>query len=163
MIRSRTRTMKTLVFLGGAVVLCLVLLSTACGDDDEDSAGGGETPTLSAGPTTSEGAVGETAQTAFEIKMIPTLKFDMTELSIPADESVTITTENTDDGELHNFAIYASRDSAETGDDPLIATEICAAPCSEEASVNLTSGEYFFRCDVHPNDMTGTLTVEGEG
>jgi plastocyanin len=42
------------------------------------------------------------------------------------------------------------------------ATKIRAGPDTQELTVEggLPAGEYFFRCDVHPTIMTGTLIVE---
>jgi plastocyanin len=73
---------------------------------------------------------------------------------------VTITVTNTDTGISHNFAVYTSKDAAESGEDALAATDICAGPCSDAVTVNLSPGEYFFRCEVHPSLMNGTLIVQ---
>ena len=106
-------------------------------------------------------AAGETPAggTAAEIKMVPVLLFDKTELTIAADTDVTITADNAEDAIPHNFAVYTSRDAAESGEDALATTEICNGPCIETATVNLSAGEYFFRCDVHPIQMIGALVV----
>ena len=130
----RSRIFVALLALGA-----LLVVAAACGGN---GGGGGETP-----------AAGETPA---EIKMLPGLKFDTGELTIAADTAVTITADNTDD--IHNFAVYTS-DPGEGGE--LIAqTEIHKAPFVDEVTVNLAAGEYFFRCDVHPGIMTGTLIVE---
>lgn len=92
--------------------------------------------------------------------MIPTIQFDMEELAIPANEDATITADNTDDGILHNFAVYNSGDEAEGGEGAIAATEECTAPCTDSVTLNLPPGEYFFRCDFHPQQMTGTLVVQ---
>jgi plastocyanin len=114
-------------------------------------------PAASPTPATDETPAGGAAA---EIKMIPTLAFDKTELTIPADTEVTITVDNADIGVPHNFAVYTSRDAAESGEAALVATDICIGPCTDTATLNLGVGEYFFRCDVHPTIMVGTITVE---
>ncbi len=88
--------------------------------------------------------------------MIPTIQFDKAELSIPADTDVTVTADNTDDGVSHNFSVYTDESASEN----LGKTEICSGPCTDEVTLNLSAGEYFFRCDVHTTVMTGTLIVQ---
>ena len=92
------------------------------------------------------------------IAMIPTLKFDQTSLSIPANEEVVIQAANKDGSVTHNFAVYQSRAAAEGRQAALGATRICSR-CEEDLTLNLQPASYFFKCDVHPN-MTGTLTAE---
>jgi plastocyanin len=132
-----------LALLGGALAV-----AAACNGDNGDS----EAPAAVQTPAADE----DTA----EIKMIPTIRFDKSELTIAADTNVTITVENADDGVRHNFAVYESEDDALGGEDPIAETEICTAPCVDTVTLNLSAGEYFFRCEVHPSQMTGTLIAE---
>lgn len=146
---------RSRIFLAPLVLGAALLVAAACsGDSDggETPSGGGETP--AAGQTPTGG--GATA----EISMIPTIQFDTSELTIAADTDVTITADNTDPGISHNFAVYSSRDAADSGEDALAATETCAGSCTDEVTLNLSPGEYFFRCQVHPSQMTGTLVVQ---
>ena len=138
----RSPIFVALLALGAAL-----LVAAACGGDGD----GEETPVADETPA---------GGTAAEIKMVPTIKFDKTELTIAADTGVTITADNTDTGISHNFAVYTSRDDADNGEGALAATETCTAPCTDAATLDLVAGEYFFRCDVHPAQMTGTLVVE---
>ena len=117
---------------------------------------GQRAPASAATPAAAETPAGGTA---VEIKMLPDSKFDKTELTIPADTDVTITADNTNTGIPHNFAVYSSRDAAESGEDALAATELCTAPCTNTVTLNLSAGEYFFRCDIHPIQMTGQIVV----
>ncbi len=137
------RSRVSLAFLALGLAL---ILAVACNGDD---GGGGETPV--AGETPPGG--GDTAG----IQMVPGNAFDTRELTIAAGVAVTITADNTDG--FHSFAVYNSRDEAEGGSEPIDETETCNAPCVDSVSVNLAAGEYFFRCEVHPTIMTGTLTV----
>jgi plastocyanin len=148
--------MFILSFVRSHILVALLVLgavlsvAAACGSD-----GGqmpvGETPVADGTPT----GGGATA----EIRMVPRIRFDRAELTIAADTETTITAENTDAGVSHNFAVYASRHAAESGEEALAATEVCNAPCSDAVTLKLSAGEYFFRCEVHPNHMTGTLIV----
>ncbi len=140
---GRWRVAPLLALLAGALAVI-----AACDGDNGDSEG----PAAVETPPVEE----DTA----EIKMIPTIRFDRSELTIPADTNVTITVENADDGVAHNFAVYESEDAAVGGEDRIAETEICFGPCVRTLRVNLSAGEYFFRCEVHPSEMTGTLIVE---
>ena len=140
----RSRIFVALLALGAVLVV-----AAACnGDDDggaDETPSGGETPT----------AGGATA----EIKMLPGITFDTAELTIAADADVTVTADNTDG--THNFAVYNSRDEAEDpAIEPIGQTVIETAPFVDTVTLNLAAGEYFFRCDVHPNIMTGTLIAQ---
>ena len=119
----------------------VVLLAAGCGND---SSGGDKTP--AAGQTPSGGATAE-------IKMVAGTAFDRAELTIAAGVDVEVTADNTDG--THNFSVYEDESAQEN----LGKTEICTAPCTDTVTLNLPAGEYFFRCEVHPTLMTGTLTA----
>ena len=140
----RSRVSPAFLALGLALVL-----AAACNSDDDG--GGGTTP--AAGETPDAGGA------SAEIKMLPGITFDTDELTIAADADVTITADNTDG--FHNFAVYNSRDEAEDpAIEPIGQTEIESAPFVDTVTLNLAAGEYFFRCEVHPSNMTGTLIVQ---
>ena len=87
-------------------------------------------------------------------------------MTIAADTDVTVTADNTADwaptynllARTHSFAVYTSAPAE--GGDLIGETEICAAPCVDTVSLNLAAGDYFFRCEVHPIQMTGTLIAQ---
>ncbi len=148
-------------FVLAALVVTFVL-AFAIGNNDggiggeeveEDGAGAEETP--SDGGTTGEGTV-------VEIAMIPVILFDTTDVTVPAGQTVTLTADNLDPGIIHNWAVYESREVAESeGPSAAIAlTEICI-DCTETITFEPPpAGDYFFRCDVHPIQMVGTFIVE---
>jgi plastocyanin len=86
------------------------------------------------------------------------ISFDSTRIQVPAGASVTIKFTNRDNGIPHNFAVYESPAAKKsifkgkniTGPDTI--TYTFTAPDKP--------GNYFFRCDVHPSRMTGTLVVQ---
>lgn len=138
------------------LVLALALVAAACGGDDDDDA----TPTATGTPTPAATTTPPPAASTFEIKMVPVISFDIDELTIPADTDVTIVADNTETAILHNLSIWESEEAALSGGDSIAITPICNGPCVEELTVNVSAGEYFFRCDVHPLTMAGTLIAE---
>jgi plastocyanin len=86
------------------------------------------------------------------------MAFDASTITVPAGVEVTIIFDNQDDGILHNVAVYTDSSAAEeiyvgeTITGPSVITYTFTAP--EEP------GTYFFRCDVHPQQMTGDFIVE---
>ncbi len=141
----------------GCTIAALPLLVSCNGGD-----GGDRTPTAEETPALDETpAVSETpAQggAAPDIKMIGVRSFDRSELTIAADAEVTIVAENTDG--LHSFAVFAGEEYAPGLVEPLARTDACFSPCTVTVSVNLTPGEYVFRCQVHPEEMVGTLIAQ---
>lgn len=127
------------------LVAVALLAFAACGEGEERPA----TPTATASPT------GTPAAATATIKMVPTISFDTDELQVAAG-TVTFTADNTDTGVSHNFAVYT--DEAFT--DLVGQTKICTAPCTETVTLTLEPGDYFFRCEVHPKQMTGKIKVE---
>jgi plastocyanin len=82
--------------------------------------------------------------------------FDTDQLTLPADTETTIEFIN-DDTVAHNFSIYED-DSAEA--DLFIGQEIGGGASTDYSIPPLEPGEFFFRCDLHPTSMIGTVTVE---
>jgi plastocyanin len=83
------------------------------------------------------------------------LKFSATTVSVPANERFQIVFDNQESAP-HNVAIY--RDSSAT--DQVFRSEPFSGPAMVTYDAPaLTSGTYFFRCDLHP-DMSGELVVE---
>jgi cytochrome c oxidase subunit II len=85
------------------------------------------------------------------------IAFDTNNIIVSAGATITINFNNKDTGVPHNFAVYTDssattvifRGNNITG--PNTTTYTFKAPSKP--------GKYFFRCDVHPTQMTGTLEV----
>jgi plastocyanin len=80
--------------------------------------------------------------------------FEQTTLTAPAGEAFTLALIN-EDALPHNVAIYTDSSASEEiyiGEYVTDGTIVYDVPALE-------AGEYFFRCDLHP-EMTGTLVVE---
>jgi plastocyanin len=95
-----------------------------------------------------------------EIRMIPTIRFDASELRVRQGE-VTVRADNADAPLSHDWALYQSRGEAEGGAKPIASTKICSAPCTDDVTFSTPPpGEYFFRCQIHPQQMFGKFIVE---
>ncbi len=85
------------------------------------------------------------------------LKFSTDALTFTAGKPTTLHFENNDAGIAHNFSIYtdSSATTAKFKGDPN------TGPTAVDYDIpKLPAGTYFFRCDIHPGTMTGTLTVK---
>jgi plastocyanin len=83
--------------------------------------------------------------------------FDKSDLSVSANAAFTIAFDNQDAGIPHNVAIYTDK-SATTN---LFRGQTVTGPATQDYAVPaLQPGTYYFRCDVHPTVMFGTLTVK---
>jgi len=162
----RNRSLSIAVIVGLLLVAGLV---AACGDDDNKSSAATRTtqPSSSRSANKTPAASGSrtpaasaSAAASAEIKMIPTLKFDKTELTIAANKAVTLTVDNTDTGVQHSFVLYKSKADADANKSELASTKVCMGSCKETVELNLPPGDYFFHCSVHPAQMTGTLTAK---
>lgn len=126
-----------------AGILALALAACASGDASP-SHGGGHGVTL----TVTDGAVEITADD---------LAFNASVIEATAGEAFTVTLVNNESAQ-HNFSVYT-----EEGGDVIVQGGVIGGP---EQSVPvevpaLEAGEYFFVCDIHANDMTGTIVVSG--
>jgi plastocyanin len=104
------------------------------------------------GPATCEPAPGaDVTVCAFDDQA-----FVPVELEAPAGEAFTLAFANEDPGVQHNVAIYVDEGAGE----PIAVGEQVAGPATTSLDVpSQEAGSYFFRCDVHPTTMTGTIEV----
>lgn len=86
------------------------------------------------------------------------LRFDLSTITVSAGVEVTITQDNRDAGVPHNVAIYTNP-SAQSA---IFVGELTTGPSVDDYVFDApeTPGNYFFRCDVHPDTMTGAFIVE---
>ena len=128
--------------------LTLGLALAACSGGDEPSEPG----------ATGAGSGGSTATVeggAVEISA-DNLEFSVTTIEAPAGEDFTITLVN-DDSAPHNISIYTEEGGEQLALGP-------TAEGGQTVTTDVTAlepGEYFFVCDIHPTEMTGTLVVSG--
>jgi plastocyanin len=161
----RSRRLLAFTFLA---IAPLALVAVACGG------GGGKatatstrpaaaTPTRPAASPTGtplpEATTAPAAETV-EISAVPHIKFDKDTITVKAGSQVTLKFTNSDTSVPHNWAAYT--DSTATTPIPGAQTAVCTGPCEEDITFTAPDqpGDYFFRCDVHPTAMTGTLVVQ---
>ena len=115
------------------------------------------TPAGSATPGGSPTPTVPPVLSAFVIKMLAPTKFDVNELRLPANTEVTVRADNQESGVFHSWSAYTDDSATEK----IAGTELCTGPCIKEVRFTTPdAGEYFFRCDVHPQVMLGALVVE---
>jgi plastocyanin len=84
------------------------------------------------------------------------IAFDKTDLTVASGGPVTIDFDNQDANTPHNVSVYAD----EAGTQSIFAGDLVTGPAKAEYTFDAPPpGSYFFRCDVHPDQMHGTLTV----
>ena len=111
----------------------LALGAAACGDT---------TPPESAEPASTTATI-----------VADDIAFDTTELDVTAGDTLTITLDNRDDAVAHNLHVQG----AAGGD---AKTEIEEGPTTQTLDVSFDeAGEFEYFCDVHPQQMRGTVTV----
>jgi len=108
-------------------------------------------PTMAA--TTTQGT-GSTVQLTLTAQNIA---FDKSTLMVPAGSFVTMTFNNKDAGVPHNFALYTDSHANQKIFAGSFVTGVQTVTYTFRAPA--TPGSYFFRCDVHPETMTGTFVV----
>jgi plastocyanin len=86
------------------------------------------------------------------------LAFDKRTITASPGVDVTVTLDNQDAGVLHNVSFYTNR-SAST---KIFVGELKAGVTQsvEKFKSPGSAGNYFFRCDAHPDQMTGTFVVK---
>lgn len=87
--------------------------------------------------------------------------FDPSELTLAAGETVTYSLTN-DGSAIHNMRIAGADNQYDTDDDAVSDPDLFTAGTTGtiEWTVPDSPGTYDFRCDFHPTDMVGTITVQ---
>jgi len=85
------------------------------------------------------------------------IAFDTSTITLNAGQASTITFTN-DDGVQHNIAMFPSESDLAN---PLFRGDLITGPDTIDYTIPaLDSGEFYFHCDIHPLQMTGTVVVQ---
>jgi len=117
------------------------------------------TPAPTTSTSTSTPPVSTTPGAAVTIDlMAQNMAFDKSTITVTAGASVTINFNNKDGGIPHNFALYMDS----TASTPIFVGQTITGPATivYTFAAPATPGTYFFRCDVHPTQMTGQFIVQ---
>ena len=116
------------------------------------------TETAATIPATANPITGGGGGTATVDLAAANLAFNASTITVPAGAEVTVNFDNMDDGIPHNVAVYMDSSATEE----IFVGETITGPA--ETTYTFTApeepGTYFFRCDVHPQQMTGDFIVE---
>ena len=86
------------------------------------------------------------------------MSFSTSTITVPVGAQVSINFHNNDSGIPHNLAVYTDS----TAKTSIYVGQIINGVSSMTYTFTApaTAGTYFFRCDVHPNSMTGKFIVQ---
>jgi plastocyanin len=126
----------------------------------------GQAPSASASPQASPSAgascqpSGSTSVTVTAAVGASVKGFAQTCLAVPAGKVFSVTLKNDDPGVLHTWALFTNSGAAQRLGGAASASEAITGPDQKTYQLKaLQPGMYFYRCDVHPTVMTGTLVV----
>ena len=107
------------------------------------------------------GPIGAAGQPVNVTVVAKDLKFDKTQIAVAAAAELTVTLDNEDAGVSHNIAFYPSARQTSAGD-RIAGLDTFPGPAKMDVkfTVPAKAGKYFYRCDVHPDLMTGQLAVQ---
>jgi plastocyanin len=134
-----------------AVVLILLLAGlTGC------SSATASPSIVSTSTTVSSQATGSTGQTVNLTLTSVNMAFDQNTITIPAGASIVMKFVN-QDRVPHNFAMYTDSSAAKA---IFVGENITNSTVTYKFAAPSAPGKYFFRCDVHPKTMVGTVVVQ---
>jgi plastocyanin len=112
------------------------------------SSGSSSSSTPTAGAAAAPGALTLTAKN---------LAYDKRSLTASPNTQVTLTLDNQDAGVAHNFSIYTNNKATTK----IFTGDLVTGPDKKTYSFKTpAAGTCFYRCDVHPDQMTGTFSVK---
>jgi plastocyanin len=109
------------------------------------------------GPST----IGSAGQPVSVTVVAKELKFDKSQIAVAAAAELTVTLDNQDAGVSHDIAFYPSARQTSAGD-RIAGLDTFPGPAKMDLKFTVPArpGKYFYRCDVHPDTMTGQLAVQ---
>jgi plastocyanin len=106
----------------------------------------------------SGGATGPSAGPVNVTIVAKNISFDLKTITANAGSEVTVTLDNQDNGVIHNIGFYTDRSASQVIQDGALLT----GPDQETITFTAPAapGTYYFRCDVHPDQMNGAFVVQ---
>jgi plastocyanin len=147
-------------------IACLLLTGALFAGCTSTNSGYGTTPPTTSAPVQTTASAATATPTASAMATAGTgqitltaknFAFDTSTITAPAGSTVTVTFINNDTGAPHNVAFYTDS----TARTPIYVGQIVTGPATTTYTFTAPSqpGTYFFRCDVHPETMTGSFVV----
>ena len=150
------------VFVFSLVPLALVFAGVIVGSMRSTDQSGEVFPTVpagagSGGPSSSSGLTGGTPAAPGTLTITArNLAYDKRTLTAPPNTQTRLQFTNEDAGVLHNVAIYTNNRATTK----IFAGELTTGPSTTTYTfTSPAAGTYFFRCDSHPDQMTGTFNA----
>ena len=85
------------------------------------------------------------------------LAYDKRSLSAAPNSNVSLVFDNQDSGVLHNFALYTNNRATTK----IFVGDLVTGPAKQTYTFKApAAGTYYYRCDVHPDQMTGSFVVK---
>ena len=131
-------------FLLAPLALVSIAVLTACGGSDTD-------PNADATKVADQEPV-----TTIDL-IAKNNKFNQDILVVKADSEIKLSLANQDSGVIHNFAVYTDKSAKEN----IFRGQVFEGNKTVDETFDApAAGVYFFRCDAHPDAMTGTLVAK---
>ncbi len=147
---------KTGVILLSLAVLAIFIMPTFAQANSSEMAQGQATSSNASLNMGTTGAIAGSNSTVVNI-MAMNRAFNISTITVPAGAQVTINFDNQDSGVQHDLAFYT--DSSASNTIYRILATIGPNKITDTFIAPSTPGTYFFRCDFHPNNMTGQFIV----
>jgi plastocyanin len=139
-----------------ALVFAGVIVGSIHGSDSELEVFPTPRPGASGGPGGSGGPAGTPPPPGTLTLTARNLTFDKRTLTAPPRTETKLQFTNDDAGVLHNFAIYTNNRATTR----IFVGELTTGPNTTTYTfTSPAAGTYFFRCDSHPDQMTGTFNA----
>ena len=142
---TKNMTTGLMLFVAAFVISAVALYAGAIWVDSEETAS-----------ATADDGTAPTGPVSVTL-IAQNLTFDKRTIVAGAGVPVTVTLDNRDPGTLHNVGFYTNRSASQT----IFKGELFAGPGTrtETFTAPSTPGNFFYRCDAHPDTMTGTFSV----
>jgi plastocyanin len=155
---------RILTLLAAATLLVGAVVACDDDDDEEDNGGGPAATTEAAADETPEetdaaddtGAATGGADDEVQVAMLD-FSYDPASFTVPAGVPVKVEARN-EGASPHTLTVYTDQEYNDAVDDADTGT--ISGGEDGEFTATFEGGEYYFRCEVHPTQMTGTFEAE---